>query len=58
MQPGDCIYNPRYRHDAAAGSVDLGGTLVLREDGDLAIYANSGGPEPVETSGTSLEEVR
>ena len=58
LQPGDCIYNPRYRHDAATGSADLGGTLVLREDGNLAIYANSGGPEPVETSGTSLEEVR
>ena len=57
LQPGDCVYNPRYRHAADGGGGPEGGTLVLQEDGNLAIYANSdGGHQPVETTGTSVAE--
>ena len=29
LQPGDCVYNPRYRHPADGGDGPEGGTLVL-----------------------------
>ena len=57
LQPGDCVYNPRYRNPADAGDGPEGGTLVLQEDGNLAIYANSdGGHQAVETTGTNVAE--
>ena len=32
LQPGDCVYNPRYRHPADGGDGPEGGTLVLQKD--------------------------